>query len=596
MDFLTRVMEDSDEESLSSEDEYNIHLSIHVATMAEVERANGKTQHQDRVRWKKKKSSGSVGPSPSEVPVVAVTSSDDGLTIPSSSRKSRKKRISSWRRLKRRLTKKGVVPVNKDHPRYEFLSCVREGIRQVSTVPNQGPQDALGPEDFSQVIKKKCSFNGKEFEFESYASSVFATIRRSVGVAEDVYMRAVAPTNLPYLEFISNSKSGQDFFLSNDMQFMFKSNRQRDVRFFLCLLEDYLKHFICFPHSLLVKYIGCYTIKFTGRPRKFFLVMQSIFFPSVRIEERFDIKGCTAGRYQKPNSPDSNIVTVLKDQNFLDEEMDFGDQGDWFMAQISADTEFLERHNCMDYSLLLGRQRRHFTEKQIDHVATVVDRIGLSIHHTSNVRLRAPSMDSEFIDSDCENLSTSRSNNLRLNGTLNTNNINETNTSDNNNLRDKPGRRHGTDMETPDSAYFHDDDIHNTTTTTSPAEAHEDPVSAKFAHRNSEWVRSPAVSATVIMPQVKPGLMFPRCLSDGVEKFRDENRRLLPKCQNRLHIIDGQEYRYFLGVVDFLTRFDWRQKMAQYWKIIKYRCGEHSTKRPDVYRKRFVDFLNSKVR
>ena len=27
--------------------------------------------------------------------------------------------------------------------------------------------------------------------------------------------------------------------------------------------------------------------------------MQSIFFPSVRIEDRFDIKGCTAGRYQK---------------------------------------------------------------------------------------------------------------------------------------------------------------------------------------------------------------------------------------------------------------------------------------------------------
>ena len=42
---------------------------------------------------------------------------------------------------------------------------------------------------------------------------MFATIRRSVGIDEDVYMRAVAPTTLPYLEFISNSKSGQDFFL-----------------------------------------------------------------------------------------------------------------------------------------------------------------------------------------------------------------------------------------------------------------------------------------------------------------------------------------------------------------------------------------------
>ncbi|GFN88274.1 phosphatidylinositol-4-phosphate 5-kinase-like protein 1, partial [Plakobranchus ocellatus] len=214
-------------------------------------------------------------------------------------RRSRRKKVSSWHRLKRRLTRKGVVPVNKDHPRYHFLSCICEGIRAVSSEPNQGPKDALGPEDFSQVIRKKVNFKGKEFEFESYASSVFATIRRSVGIEEDVYVRAVAPSNLPYLEFISNSKSGQDFFLSNDMQCMFKSNRPRDVRFFLCLLEDYIKHFISYPHSLLVKYIGCYTIKFRGRPRKFFLVMQSIFFPSARIEDRFDVKGCTAGRYQK---------------------------------------------------------------------------------------------------------------------------------------------------------------------------------------------------------------------------------------------------------------------------------------------------------
>ena len=196
-----------------------------------------------------------------------------------------------------------------------------------------------------------------------------------------------------------------------------------------------------------------------------------------------------------------------------------------------------------------------------------------SIHHTSNVRLRAPSMDSEFVDSDREDIASSRSN-------------------DNNNQHSKQ-RCLGPAQEAPDSSYFHEDGIEKTD---NPSAVHEDFASTKSPHPNAEWVRSPAVSATVIMPQVKPGLMFPRCLSDGVEKFRDENRRLLPKCQNRLHIIDGLEYRYFLGVVDFLTRFDWRQKMAQYWKIIKYRCGDHSTKRPDVYRKRFVDFLNSKVR
>ena len=31
----------------------------------------------------------------------------------------------------------------------------------------------------------------------------------------------------------------------------------------------------------------------------FFLVMQNIFYPAERIEDRFDVKGCTAGRYQE---------------------------------------------------------------------------------------------------------------------------------------------------------------------------------------------------------------------------------------------------------------------------------------------------------
>ena len=49
--------------------------------------------------------------------------------------------------------------------------------------------------------------------FCSYASSVFAAIRQAVGVFEEEYLNTVAPIKYPYLEFFSNSKSGQDFFL-----------------------------------------------------------------------------------------------------------------------------------------------------------------------------------------------------------------------------------------------------------------------------------------------------------------------------------------------------------------------------------------------
>ena len=67
------------------------HLSqiseLFIAAMAEIESANGKLPARSRVQWKKKKkSNSSVGPSPFEVPVVAVTSSDDGSSRPGASR------------------------------------------------------------------------------------------------------------------------------------------------------------------------------------------------------------------------------------------------------------------------------------------------------------------------------------------------------------------------------------------------------------------------------------------------------------------------------------------------------------------------------
>ena len=41
---------------------------------------------------------------------------------------------------------------------------------------------------------------------------MFACIRRAVDVSDEDYLENLAPTHLPYLEFISNSRSGQDFY------------------------------------------------------------------------------------------------------------------------------------------------------------------------------------------------------------------------------------------------------------------------------------------------------------------------------------------------------------------------------------------------
>ena len=89
---------------------------------------------------------------------------------------------------------------------------------------------------------------------------------------------------------------------------------------------------------------------------------------------------------------------------------------------------------------------------------------------------------------------------------------------------------------------------------------------------------------------------FPHSLSaESPETMCGQRRRLLPDCSNALHIIDGPEYRYFLGIVDFLTRWTMKQKAARVWKVVKYGCGEHSTMPPHYYSQRFVRFLTNRV-
>ncbi|ELT92359.1 hypothetical protein CAPTEDRAFT_100089, partial [Capitella teleta] len=191
---------------------------------------------------------------------------------------------------------------------------------------------------------------------------VFSTLRRAMGISEEDFKQAIAPEALPYLEFISNSKSGQDFYISNDQAYFMKTERVKFVRRFLRdLLGRYLQHFLKYPHSLVVKYLGLYSLAKPGKKKVYIFTMQSIFFPQDRIERRFDLKGCSVNRYQKP--PDKNEVTIYKDQNLGDFNIELGPQANWLSTQLAYDVDFLRSLGSIDYSLLLGYQKRHDNER-----------------------------------------------------------------------------------------------------------------------------------------------------------------------------------------------------------------------------------------
>ena len=74
-----------------------------------------------------------------------------------------------------------------------------------------------------------------------------------------------------------------------------------------------------------------------------------------------------------------------------------------------------------------------------------------------------------------------------------------------------------------------------------------------------------------------------------------KNRRLLLNCNNNLHIIDGENHRYYIGIIDFFTRFHLRQKVGKVVKDLKTCCGSHSTERPEHYGQRFFEFIEERT-
>ena len=61
-----------------------------------------------------------------------------------------------------------------------------------------------------------------------------------------------------------------------------------------------------------------------------FIIMQSVFWPSSGIYERYDIKGCISGRKEeRPEELSEFNELVMKDANVLDVSIDLGSNQKW---------------------------------------------------------------------------------------------------------------------------------------------------------------------------------------------------------------------------------------------------------------------------
>ncbi|XP_070106948.1 phosphatidylinositol 4-phosphate 5-kinase-like protein 1 isoform X3 [Equus caballus] len=253
----------------------------------------------------------------------------------------------------------GLFEIDPGHELHQMTCMMQAGLWAATQVSMDHPP--TGPpteEDFSQVLTQV----HEGFELGTLAGPAFARLRRSLGLADEDYQAALGPGG-PYLQFLSTSKSKASFFLSHDQRFFLKTQRRREVQVLLAHLPRYVQHLQRHPHSLLARLLGVHSLRVAQGKKKYFIIMQSVFFPAGRISERYDIKGCEVSRWVDPAPEGSPIVQVLKDLNFEGKTINLGPQRSWFLRQMELDTAFLRELNMTDYSLLVAFQQLHEDEK-----------------------------------------------------------------------------------------------------------------------------------------------------------------------------------------------------------------------------------------
>ncbi|XP_061656350.1 phosphatidylinositol 4-phosphate 5-kinase-like protein 1 isoform X2 [Phyllopteryx taeniolatus] len=410
-----------------------------------------------------------------------------------------------WGGLRRRWELLGLFEIDQHHQFYSLTCMMKEGLSaSIQTTVDHASTNQLLEADFRAEDTRV----HEGFTLETFAGPVFSNLRGSLGVTELEYQQSLCSDKC-YLQFISNSKSKADFFLTNDKRFFLKTQNEREIRFLLDNLKNYMAHLRKYPHSLLVKLLGVHRIKISRRQKKYFIVMQSVFYPDDRISARYDIKGCEVSRWTDPSPDGCQIIVVLKDLNFEGQYVTLDRQRPWLLRQMEIDTDFLRSLNVLDYSLLLAHQPLQQDERH--HAlsfASLIARTKRSVNPSTSPACNIPAVpgavpedNSVFISSDTDSDSLKRG-------------------------QTGDGRS---------------------------GDAH---------HRTEE-----------------------------LPDFEVQNRRLLLNFKNALHVIDGPDQRYFIGIIDIFTVYSLKKRLEYWWKRLRHPGRTFSTVSPQTYCARLCQWV-----
>jgi len=156
-------------------------------------------------------------------------------------------------------------------------------------------------------------------------------------------------------------QAGLYFFLTYNKEYILKSldnTKEKDT--LRRILYPYFQHIMSQPWTFLTKFFGLYRVsRIQPKQDIYYIIMHNIWRTSQLINLRFDLKGSQFLRNVSPEEI-KRKNSVLKDVEFNEKgiKLKLGKRRDEFMKILEADTKFLENHDIMDYSMLLGVHTR----------------------------------------------------------------------------------------------------------------------------------------------------------------------------------------------------------------------------------------------
>lgn len=143
-----------------------------------------------------------------------------------------------------------------------------------------------------------------ELPFKEYAPDIFAELRQLEDITDQDYLIALSTTEK---EQLSEGASGAFMFFCGNMKYIVKTINPREAAVLHSSLDLYLNYLKSNPNSLLVKFLGSYSLKIYTQTFHF-IIMKNLFEPKIDINERFDIKGSYVGRYANLSPPNKSII------------------------------------------------------------------------------------------------------------------------------------------------------------------------------------------------------------------------------------------------------------------------------------------------